>query len=243
MPIRTGGPAPYAPPGAVLQLIGGFRDRGLTTPITSDVLMRAGVSESLVPRTLRTLEGLELIDTEGNPTPEMEGLRRVSSEEFKHRLEAIVKSVYAEVFQFTDPATDGAEKIADAFRAYEPIGQRGRMVTLFLGLCEAAGIIAEGTARKQAPSGNGVKRASKTGSGRKADASYRPASVSAAKAQLRNAADGMIPLPISGVLSKLPSEGTGWTKDQRATFLKAFEAMLDFSIPIVERVAADEEEE
>ena len=47
MPIRTGGPAPYAPPATVLHVLHALRDRGLTTPITSDVLLRAGVGDSL----------------------------------------------------------------------------------------------------------------------------------------------------------------------------------------------------
>src|SRR5579862_1531851 len=150
MPIRTGGTAPYAPPVTVLHVINQFRERGLTTPITETVLLKASVSESLAARTLAALRLLELIDTEGNPTAELEGLRRAKTDEFAPRLEAIIRSVYAEVFQYTDPAKDDATKIADAFRDYEPAGQRARMVTLFLGLCAEAHIIPEGVVRKQA---------------------------------------------------------------------------------------------
>ena len=152
MAIVTGGTAPYAPPATVLQVIEAFRDRGLTTPITIDVLLRASVNESLAPRTLKSLEVLELIDGDGAPTPAMEGLRRAPQEDFRKRMEELVRGVYAEVFKFTDPATDEPSRVADAFRAFNPIGQRGRMVTLFMGLCEAAGIVPEGTTRKPASS-------------------------------------------------------------------------------------------
>ena len=86
MPIGTGETAPYAPPATVMQVITAFRDRGLSTPITSDVLLRASINESLVPRTLRGLQLLELIDDAGNPTPALEGLRRARSEDFRKRL-------------------------------------------------------------------------------------------------------------------------------------------------------------
>ena len=247
MPIRTGGTAPYAPPAAVLQLIQGFRDRGLATPITPDVLVRAGITESLVPRVLRSLEGLELIDKDGNPTPEMEGLRRVSSDEFKQRLEAIIRNVYAEVFQFTDPATDGAGKIADAFRAYDPIGQRRRMVSLFLGLCEAAGITKPGTARKQAPTGNGMKRApSSSGSmraGKRGPTTGGPAGMRVSHNEWSHdlvGKNGPVSPGLIGLLGSIPRDG--WTKTERDKFVLAFGHVLDFTVPIRDEAAASQDE-
>ena len=240
MPVRTGESAPYAPPATIMQIINGFRDRGLATPFTADVLVRAGVTESLVPRVLRSLEGLDLIDEKGSPTAEMEGLRRASTEEFRPRLEAIVRSVYAEVFQFTDPAKDPPTKIADAFRAYEPIGQRGRMVTLFLGLCEAAGIISEGAARKQAPGGNGRKKPDRV---RKAAgaASVRTQSQARGAAPQTGASSAAPGLPpaLTGLLASLPQDGRGWIKADRDKWVTVFTTVLDFAIPIVEMVASN----
>ena len=45
--IRTTASAPYAPPATVLYVVNALRDRGLTTPITGDVLLRVGISDSL----------------------------------------------------------------------------------------------------------------------------------------------------------------------------------------------------
>jgi hypothetical protein len=232
MPLRSPGAAPYAPPAAVMEVVNGYRQRGLTTPFTTEVLVRAGVSESLVPRTLKSLEVLELIDKEGKPTAQFDLLRRATSEEFQPRMAEFVRGIYGEVFQFTDPATDTPERIADAFRAYDPIGQRGRMVTLFVGLCEAAGIIGEGAARKQAPSGNGKKSPAKP------NASSRPARSASfsAKASIRNDTGGTIPPQLMGLMESIPSGG--WTQPQRDRFLKAFEYVLDFTVPIVEPRAA-----
>lgn len=234
MPVRTGSPAPYAPPGTVLQLINGFRDRGLSTPFTPDVLMRAGITESLVPRVLRSMEVLELLDADGNPTPPMEGLRRASSEDFRTRLEEIVRGVYAEVFQFTNPATDPPTKVADAFRAYEPIGQRARMVTLFLGLCEAAGIIPEGAARKQAPAGNGKRSATKPAVAKRSGDSAKGEAA-------RPVVAGVDPV-IAAALLKLPPNGTGWTQEQRTKWLTFFTTTLDFTVPVREQPPAGQDE-
>lgn len=141
MPIEPDGQAPYAPTGRVLSIIEGYRDRGLQTPFTLDVLTRAGITEPLAPRTLRSLKALDLIDDDGQPTPEFQALRKASSEEYRARLAAILRAAYVNVFQYADPATDPPEKVRDAFRHYEPVGQQPRMVALFLGLCEYAGII------------------------------------------------------------------------------------------------------
>ena len=237
MPLVSGGTAPYAPPATVLQVIAAFRDRGLTTPITLDVLLRASVNESLAPRTLKSLEVLELINEAGEPTPAMEGLRRAPQEEFRKRMEELVRGVYAEVFKFTDPASDDLSRVADAFRAFNPVGQRGRMVTLFMGLCEAAGIVPEGTTRKP-PSSNGPR--TQAPSRKRAGGTLeqrRPATV---KHGLRADDGGVVPEPLLGLLRALPVNGEGWSKARREKFVETFGHVLDFTIPVHDAGTADE---
>lgn len=149
MPLVQNGGAPYAPVATVLEVITRYRDRGLQTPFTADVLTRAGVTEGLAPRTLQSLRLLDLINEQGEPTEEFERLRQAPTDEFPQRLEALIRMVYADVFQFADPSVDNQERVADAFRQYTPAGQRGRMVTLFLGLCQEAGIIEESPVRRR----------------------------------------------------------------------------------------------
>ena len=234
MPIRSGGKAPYAPPTAILDIINGFRDRGLAVPFTQEVLLRAGINESLVPRTLKSLEDLDLIDKAGNPTDALEGLRRASTDEFQARLEEVARAAYSEVFQFADVETDDRGRVEDAFRAYNPPGQRGRMVTLFIGLCQAAGIIPEDSkltkAKVSTPS------------------SAKPrARASGAKAATRRKATtaGSIPPALAGLLDALPANGEGWTPEEREKFYETFGTVLDFSIPIRkdERPQADSSDE
>ncbi len=233
MPLRSGGPAPYAPGETTLMVIKAFRDRGLTAPFTVEVLQRAGVSDALSTRTMQTLKLLELVDDMGNPTPALEGLRRAPEPEFRKRLEEIVRAVYADVFQFADPATDTTDKISDAFRAYDPPGQRSRMVTLFITLCEAAGIIPEGKRPAPATAGRSSvprpRRPIATARNALADLARPKGGYGAARIGPPGDA---VPPALQGLLAQLPSDGKGWTKQTRDKFVEAFGVVLDFSVPI-----------
>ena len=65
MPVTNESSAPYAPAHAMKLIINRYRDRGMQTPITTEVLERAGISESLISRTLQALYVLDLIDENG----------------------------------------------------------------------------------------------------------------------------------------------------------------------------------
>lgn len=132
--------APYAPLSAVMAVINRHRQVRLQT-IDAPTLARTGVSESLAPRTLRALEQLGLIDGEGNPSEAFERLRVASSASFQEELAGIVRQAYSPVFQVVDPTTASITQIEDAFRGFNPAGQRPRMVTLFTGLLAEAGLI------------------------------------------------------------------------------------------------------
>jgi len=229
MTVTAEKPAPYAPARAILDLIGRYRDRGLASPIDADVLARAGITPSLTARTLYALQVLDLIDEGGVPTQTFEGLRLAPEAEFQNRLEDWLKSVYADVFAFVDPAKDDATRIRDAFRSYQPHGQRDRMVSLFTGLCTAAGIMPERTqsAPRQRPSLPRQQRRS-IATGR---------NVKQPKAAQTSSS---LPPALSGLLASLPT-GNGWTKARRDKFVETFEAVLDFCVPIVEdETEADE---
>lgn len=198
----------------------------MTTPIDADVLGRAGVAQSLIPRTLQSLETLDLINDKGEPTPTLEGLRRAPEGEYKQRLAEWLSGAYADVLNFIDPATASEIAVRDAFRSYNPVGQQPRMVTLFLGLYTAAGIR---SADKPA-----AARAPRT-------TTPRPrATPLTAKQNLKNplvrdqpAANG-IPPALAGLLADLPPPGKGWPQARRDKFLTTFETVLDYCIPIVE---------
>lgn len=214
MPLIKGDRAPYAPPSTVLDVIDRYRNFSMTTPVDLDAILLAGVAESLAPRTLQALRLLDLVDDQGNPSPEFNELREVSRAGFPDRLAEHLRYVYREVFAFVDPKSDPIDLIEDAFRSFHPNGQRARMVTLFIGLCERAGIADEATPAdvgkdpgRQSPE-PGESRVVPTG----------------ASARLQEG----IPPALVGLLRQLPDPGSSWSRKRRDSFLRLFGATLDY---------------
>lgn len=230
MPVSAQSPAPYATGSAVVGIIRRFRDKGLTAPFTGEVLIRAGVSETLANRTLQALITLELIDDKGMPTPTLEKMRVVSEKDYKACVADWVKSAYAEVFKFVDPAKDDATSVRDAFRSYAPVGQQERMVALFMALCAEAGLVEESKKSQPKPQTRKltlVQRASST-----------PATPRNIARHSEFSTTGSLPPALAGLMQSLPSNGTGWTKDQRDRFVATFQSVLDFVVPVVEHPPA-----
>jgi hypothetical protein len=225
MAVTQDQPAPYAPPSAVLTVIERYRDRGLPTPINTDVLGRAGVSDSLIPRTLQALQTLDLIDEEGRPTQTLESIRQAPTAQYEERLREWLNGVYADVLMFVDPATADEVQVRDAFRSYEPVGQQGRMVSLFRGLYAAAGVAGEKSQSRTPRQTRPVQRTiQKTRTSPK---------LGGDKGQVLPTPKG-IPAPIAGLLASLPPEGGTWTRAQADKFERTFSAILDFCFQIVE---------
>lgn len=234
--------APYTSGQAVLTIIQRFRDKGLTTPITADVLVRAGVSDSLVPRTLPALILLELIDETGMPTPTFQKIRVARHDEYQACLAEWLRSVYAEVFQFVDPGTDDVVRIRDAFRTYTPHGQQDRMVSLFLALCAEAGLATETKKAESKPAARkpAVPRASVPRQTKAARVRTPP------PPPLLGGLNALeFPPVLAGMLQSIPTNGKGWTQEERDRFMATFSAVLDFSVPVIigDRSADEVEEE
>ncbi len=240
MPVAQGSPAPYAPPATVLNIVERYRSRGLPTPINHEVLARASVPDSLIKRTLQAFRILDLISENGTPTPIFEAIRLAPEAEYQATLAKWLEATYSDVLQFVDPATASETNLADAFRQYQPQGQRSRMITLFTGLFRAAGIgpeKASGAPRKVVASG--------------ASPRARPASAPRSHlppARHRQRDQGALLAPpglhpaLAGVLSSLPNPQLGWVQTDRDRFLTAFTAVLDFAIPVVANIAPPAEE-
>lgn len=227
---------PYAPATAVMSLIERHRTRGLPSPINDDVLARAGISDSLAPRTLYALKVMDLIDEDGKPTEIFEGIRKAPEAEYQQRLTTWLNTAYADALQFIDPATADETQIRDAFRNYTPIGQQSRMVSLFMGLYAAAGVAPE---RKRQTAIKPTRTAIKP---------PRPKSQQPTPPRQGNGSSsgqsGSIPPALNGLLASLPSAGAGWTQIERDRFVTTFSAVLDFCFPVqdIEDVGPTEEE-
>jgi hypothetical protein len=181
------------------------------------------------------LQLLELINEDGTWTQNLEILRRAPETEVQARLAEIIRAVYADVFQFVDPSKDNPTAIRDQFRSYNPHGQQERMVTLFLGLCQKAGIISRDSAPKTIQR---EKRVTKKTITPKAQPRGKPSAGNMQGIGATNLAP-----PIAGLLAALPQGDAGWTQQDRDRFVKAFETMLDYCIPIRGEESEEPEEE
>jgi len=215
---------PYAPATAVMSLIDRHRTRGLPSPINDDVLARAGISTSLLARTLYALKVMDLIDGDGKPTEIFESIRKAPAAEYQQRLTAWLNAAYADALQFIDPATADETQIRDAFRNYTPIGQQSRMVSLFMGLYSAAGVTPD---RKRQSGMKPTKTVTKPARPRiQTPVTPHQASVPSV------VQSGSLPPALAGLLESLPNAGNGWTQVERDRFVTTFSAVLDFCFPV-----------
>ena len=253
--LKPGGPAPYTTAVSATAAMDAFRDRGLGTPVTAEVLTLAGVKETIANRTLMSLKQLGLVDENGQPSSQFEELRLTrGDEEYHARLQEWLRGVYADVLQYTDPSADPPAKVADAFRGYEPAGQRPAMAALLIGLWRYAGL-------PIADPGSNAERASRPSQRptAKASPSRKPSLAGGARDRSSagtgggtsggggRAGEGVdLPPELLGLLQAVPRGGAGWTADRREAFLGALRAVLDFSVPIVrdvaDQAASDDEE-
>jgi hypothetical protein len=229
MPVTLDKAAPYASPQSIIEIIERHRSRGLPSPITAEVLGRAGIPDSLIPRTLQALQSLDLTDEAGNISEVFESIRLAPEAEYQDRLLAWLNAAYADVLTYVDPANDDETKIRDAFRSYRPTGQQSRMVTLFVRLYAHAGLRAPKPVpnKPATPHIKAAAPAKMPRAIRRVSASYAPE-----RREQPNSTPGEIPPAIEGLLRSLPGGEAGWTKEQRDKFLKAFETVLDFCVPI-----------
>lgn len=228
--IQRNGNAPYAPAATVLELIERFRNHGLTVPFDLEVMQKAGVTESLAPRVLQALKLLDLVDESGQPTPNFIGLQEAPSTEYQETLAQVVRTAYRDVLAFTNPATDSLELVEDAFRGYRPLGQRARMVSLFMGLCQAAGIV-EGPPRR---STSRTHRA--PGSPSPVFRRVTPPQRSVRNPRRMSGITGLstgLPPAIVALINDLPTRAQAWTEAERATFLAGFHATVEIYYPVV----------
>lgn len=229
--------APYAPASAVISLIRRLRDSRLPNPLILADLPRLGVSEGNSPRTLQAMRLLGLIDEAGAHSPAFTRLGKATTTEYPALLAEVLRAAYAPVFQIIDPATASETDLVDAFRGYQPQGQRDRMIKLFTGLAQEAGIIEGGPPET-------IKRARKVPPATTASGQPKAATPLPRKAPVRPGGGGgtveQPPTPpppppayaeVVALVRLLPPERR-WTAERRNRWLQAVTATIDLLIEV-----------
>jgi hypothetical protein len=142
MDKNTANMAPYAAPENVLRVLEKVHKNGLRGKIDPDFLGQLGINEAMVNRVIRTMEFLGFTDPadEGARTPLLDQYIVSSEDDARALLGEAIRKSYEVIFRAADPTQDDRSKVLVAFKVMRPEGQWTRMVTLFLGLCKAAGM-------------------------------------------------------------------------------------------------------
>ncbi len=219
---------PYAPLQPVLDVIRRFRDRGLPDIVSRQVLHQLGSAEGNSDRIQKTLQFLDLLEADGRRTALFDRLGKASETEYPAVLAEIVRAAYAPVLTIVDPNADGDIAINDAFRHYEPSGQRLRMVRLFVGLCREAGIVTGGPVERKPRS---KREGTVPRTGRTDGSISRISTVQRLGEQPSEETVGPDYRLLSALIQQLPKDGK-WANHRRERWLQAFTANIDLLIEI-----------
>lgn len=225
---------PYAPASSVLQVIRRMRDGRLPDPLSLGALHQLGVAEGNADRVQKALRFLGLVDEENRRTDVFNRLARVSTEEYPRALAEIVQNAYAPILQIVNPDEDPELAVHDAFRGYDPAGQRVRMVGLFYALCREAEIISGGPV-KRTPTPR-TRKPAQTSTPRSRAAAENVPVAAIAEAPV-SGEDQQLPdyRLIANLIHQLPRDAK-WTQARRDRWIQALTASVDLLVEIDEVV-------
>lgn len=232
--------APYAPVANILMLVHRLRERGLPEVLDHREIVKLGIPEESSARVRKAMQFLGFMNAENKQTPNFQKLGRATDDEYPELLKTMLEEAYTDVFQSIGDVSLAQEKdFNNAFRYYDPQGQRPAMIRLFMAMCQEASMLPEGAVTKV-----GVKRTPRTVKNRivgRKDAqetegikpSDQPAqSEGFERKDSASAEYGKYQL-MQVLLKQLPSGGT-WTQKRHDQWLKAVETSVDLLIEIAE---------
>jgi hypothetical protein len=229
---------PYISFRTLLNLVEKMADQG--TPPRIDRSFLSG-SEGGKTQVLAALRGLGFIDSDGNVTPLLTRMVKNPAERGVIVKELLEQHFPKPVHLGSINATQG--QLQEAFKEYGISGDTMRKaIAFYLRAAEFASVPVSPLFKT--PS---IQRADGT-PGRKAT----PRAKGKIRRELENRDQQQTPLggtapnvhpALAAVLGDLPTFGKSWTRDERDNWRKAFDTMLDYSIPIVAVEDLDDEDE
>ena len=228
--------APYANTRNVMEVITRKRERGLSSPLTPAFLETISIPKGNISRTLQALSFLGFMDDDGAQTELFNRLGRAgeADDEYKTILQQTIRDSYARVFEIVDPSKDGETAINDAFRQFEPEAQRGRMVTLFLGMCELADIVQSKPRERRSDNTRPTRAPTQPTRNHTLPTTTRHGANNTPEPSPRRANDDDTEYTlVFAVMRQLPSDRR-WSGDRRQKWLAAVEAAVDLMVDVVE---------
>jgi uncharacterized protein DUF5343 len=221
--------APYASFGNINIILKKIRKGWTPAQIDPGDLERVGITKSNLSRVMATLEFLGLIFDAGTTNETTwKAIATATEAEYPQVLEGILRSAYSNIFElYPDPSEANDVQLTNAFRKNEPLAQLGRMVSLFRGLCQEAGLI---TGEPLTRDRKSSEKQSKNGNEKKAEIEkvkeIVPERINLALKWYKDLEPLMSRLP----KSERPDEKPKWTLDEKQRWFAALQAMLDYLI-------------
>ncbi len=223
---------PYAPGNRTVDVIRRIRDGKAGSALSSDQLQSLNVPQGNADRVQRALMFLGLISSAPDFTlsESAVALRKAHGDaEYQRLLGDILKHAYAGVFEIVDLTTVSRTDLVNAFRRYDPAGQRDNMISLYVALCREAGLMPSEPEPIRKP-----QHAKKGGAPSKPTATPKKRFVDSG---------GILHPVIDVMLSDVKQKFVAgkWTKQERDKFAHVFPIMLDTYLPVSEETKEGED--
>jgi len=225
---------PYAPGNRTVEVIRRIREGKSGNALTLNQLQALGVAAGNADRVQRALTFYRLIEPpDFTLTESATALRKASDDEYPGLLGGIIRKAYAGVFEIVDPATATRNDLVNAFRPYDPAGQRDNMITLFVAVCREA---------KLMPSDAEPQRRA-TGAAKKVAASLKGTVPSQIRKRFTDSGGFLHPV-LDTMLADVKQKFVAgkWTQQERDRFMAIFPLTLDTYLPIASEQKQEEEE-
>lgn len=222
--------APYTSIGNMLLILGRIKKGWVPGQIDKGEMERAGITASNASRTIVALQYLGLIDEDNKTTDTWKAIATATTNDYPKVLEGILRSSYPSIFELhPNPAEATDIEIGDAFKKSEPLNQRDRMVSLFRGLCQEAGLIAGEPLTRERRTATKQKVASKNDEGEHQETGVQKYKAPPPPEKMPSSLVWYNNLGI--LMSRLPDpENAHWTEAEKDKWLNAFHATLDLLI-------------
>lgn len=225
---------PYFAFRTLINTLDQMKDKGIPNRIDRTFLV--GMSGTGQTQFIAGLKSLGLIDSTGTVTPVLKELAQAGPADRKRVLGEVLTARYPEAVELGKTnATTG--ELVEVFREYGATGDTARKgIAFYLQAAAYAGDI------PLSPHFQTPKVSSSGGTRRKRQSQQQQPS--GQTDEQNDPSDGIrqptLHPALAGVLSELPPQGHGWTKERRDAFMTTFSAVVNFTIPVVERDDRDD---